>query len=116
MARNLRKKIVVKNIFGIIEPGNKRKEIFETLFSSDKIIIEKITSSGQNYLDEGWMIQENDEWVILLQGKAELLFENNNIVKMSKGDYIFIPRKLKHKLKFTSKKPCCIWLAVHGKF
>lgn len=101
------------NIFDQI-PQNIPLEIFETLFKSDKILIERIVSAGHITRDNQWYDQEKDEWVILIQGNSTLEFEHGNNLELKSGDYFFIPRKTKHRVIFTSTSPPCIWLALHA--
>lgn len=90
------------------------KEHFHLLYSDKNIRIERIISFGQVTRNNVWLDQKKDEWVILLQGKAEILFENNiNKASLKKGDYILIPSHCKHRITFTSSNPPCIWLAIH---
>jgi cupin 2 domain-containing protein len=91
------------------------RETFETLFSGTSVRAEKIISKGHVTEPGKWYDQHMDEWVILLQGKASLEFENNCIMDLKAGDFILIPSGKKHRVAFTSKKPTCIWLAVHGR-
>jgi cupin 2 domain-containing protein len=101
------------NIYKIDE-GLRTAEIFSTLFSNGNILIEKIISFGQITKSNEWLEQEKTEWMALLQGEAEILFENdNNKVKMKSGDYALIPSHCRHRVIFTTKEPPCIWLAVH---
>ena len=51
--------------------------------------------------------------MILLQGEAELSYADGSTIKLSAGDYIFIPARQKHRVDYTSSEPPCIWLAVH---
>lgn len=94
---------------------NSKEEIFEKLISGKNITIERIISFGQKTDDDKWLIDNRNEWVLLLQGRAELLFEDGAKLKMRKGDYVLIKSKTKHKVIFTSKSPPCIWLAVSFK-
>ena len=104
----------VKNIFQIpVIPAKTDNEIFETLLKKDKVIIERIISTGQITSENSWYDQEKDEWVLLLQGEAIIEFENSETVKILSGDHIFIPAHKKHKVTSTSENPCCIWLAFH---
>ena len=107
-------KIIRGNIFVAQELISKGEEGFETLFTSEDVKIEKIFTHGKITVPGNWYDQENDEWVILLQGSATLEFSGNELIKLNKGDYLFIPSHTKHRLLTTSKKPNCIWLAVHG--
>ena len=88
-------------------------EYFQTLLETDNILIEKIISKGQKTPENQWLEQDKDEWVILLQGDAEISFENADIKSLKTGDYLFIQKNLKHRVESTSKDPECIWLAFH---
>jgi cupin 2 domain-containing protein len=102
-----------KNIFNT-EELSRIEECFIPIYSNQKIFIEKIVSFGQTTPENDWLEQDRSEWVALLQGEAEILFENDiHKVSMKRGDYIHIPSHCKHKVTFTSVDPPCIWLAVH---
>lgn len=89
-------------------------ENFLSLFSDERICIERIVSFGQKTGNDQWLVQEENEWVILIQGEAEILIKENNMkVYMRKGDHLFIPSNCKHRVSFTSDDPPCIWLAIH---
>ena len=80
------------------------------------IQIERIISTGQTTPSGQWYNQELDEWVILLQGEAELCYADYTKIKLKAGDYLLIPAHTKHRVEYTSIEPPCIWLAVHGQF
>ncbi len=90
------------------------KELFESIVSTDNILIERIISTGQTTPPEEWYDQAKDEWVILLQGEAILSYVDGSQIKLTAGDYLFIPAHQKHRVEYTSSEPPCIWLAVHG--
>ena len=100
------------NIFNLPE-SLPDKELFETLLSGENVKIERIISTGQTTPSGEWYDQETDEWVILLQGEAELSYADGSRIKLRAGDYIFIPAHQKHRVEYTSSSPPCIWLAVH---
>lgn len=89
------------------------EELFESLFFNERILIERIISTGQITPLGEYYNQARDEWVILLQGEAELSYEDNSRIKLLAGDYLFIPAGQKHRVDYTSITPPCIWLAVH---
>jgi cupin 2 domain-containing protein len=89
------------------------QEIFEKIISNDKILIERIISTGQITPPNEWYDQEKDEWVILLQGEAKLSYFDGSIITLKSGDYLFIQAHQKHRVEYTSTKPPCIWLAIH---
>ena len=111
------------NIF-IPNQDNPEEEQFDTLLQTPNIHIEKITSHGQT--SDEWYEQEEDEWVVLIEGEGHLLFEetpspqtatacfeDSSKVKLVKGEYIHIPKMKKHKVIYTSSP--AIWLAIHFK-
>ncbi|RRD39003.1 cupin domain-containing protein [Leptotrichia sp. OH3620_COT-345] len=96
------------NIFEIDKvPEN--EEIITILEKRDNIKIERILSKGQT---TEWMIQDKNEFVLLIQGSAIIEFEDKKI-KMEKGDIVLINKGEKHRVSFTSENPYCIWLCVH---
>ncbi len=88
-------------------------ELFETLLTQKNVVIERIVSQGQITPSGEWYDQDKNEWVILLQGEAELSYEDNSRIKLTKGDYLYIPAHQKHRVDYTSINPICIWLAIH---
>lgn len=90
------------------------KELFEALASGTDVHVERIVSAGGSNPDSDWYDQNQDEWVVLLQGNAILQYENGFEQPMKLGDFVFIPAHCKHRVSFTSTEPPCIWLAIHG--
>ena len=89
-------------------------ERFEQIVSGKNIQIKRIISTGQTTTSGQWYDQTTDEWVILLQGEAELSYVDASRIKLKAGDYLLIPAHTKHRVEYTSVEPACIWLAVHG--
>lgn len=101
------------NLFAL--PNHKSAtELFEALFKSEKILIEKIISCGQKSPEGFWYNQKQDEWVAVLQGQSRLSYSDGRIKNLSAGDFLFIPAGEKHRVDWTSADPPCIWLAIHG--
>ena len=69
-------KSVSTNIFADI-PEQLPEELFECIIKRDNVLIERIVSNGHVTAIDQWYDQSGDEWVILLQGEATLLFEKN---------------------------------------
>jgi cupin 2 domain-containing protein len=90
------------------------RELFESIISNDNLLIERIISTGQTTAPGEWYAQEKDEWVILLQGEASIAYADGSQIKLTTGDYLFIPAHQKHRVDYTSINPPCIWLAIHG--
>ena len=75
--------------------------------------IERIVSKGQTSPAEGWYEQEENEWVTVLRGEAELTFADGRVRRMHPGDYIRIAAGEKHRVSWTVPDEETIWLAVH---
>lgn len=101
------------NIFDIPKNLPKNFELFQSIISNDNLSIERIISTGQKTPDNQWLEQDKNEWVILLQGEAEMQFEDGISRILIAGDYLNIPKSTKHKVLRTTSEPACIWLAVH---
>ncbi|MFH1062665.1 MAG: phosphoribosylaminoimidazole carboxylase [Candidatus Omnitrophota bacterium] len=102
------------NLFARI-PDKFTEEIFNTLFETDNLKIERIVSNGHCTDKDQWLEQDRDEWVFLIQGAAKLLFkQQSQTVNMKPGDYVFIKAYAKHRVERTDLKQKTIWLAVHG--
>lgn len=73
--------------------------------------IESIHSRGQVSPDGFWYDQQEDEWVMLAQGGATLEIETQSPVTMRAGDYLLIPRGIKHRVSESSDD--AVWLVLH---
>ena len=103
----------VGNLFdGILE--RMKEEIFETLIQTDHFQLEKIISRGHATPPGEWYNQDREEWVVLLKGRAGLLFEGETEVQvMGPGDCLQIPSHRRHRVEWTDPNGETIWLALH---
>jgi cupin 2 domain-containing protein len=102
------------NIFTLPAPLP-ASELVEPLIPDRGVLIERIISSGQASPPGFWYDQERDEWVVLLQGEAEIAYTDGRRVSLAAGDTLFIAAHERHRVEYTSANPPCLWLAVHGK-
>lgn len=86
-----------------------KDELISVLEHNQKIRIERIISTGQQ---SDWYDQQEHEYVILLEGRAQLVFEDDRKVTLVKGDTLLILPHQKHRVAYTSTDPPCIWLCV----
>jgi cupin 2 domain-containing protein len=93
-------------------PRDLNLEVFEELVHASTVRIERIVSKGQTTPEVGWYDQEENEWVMVVKGKACLEFEDGSICDLSAGDYINISAHVKHKVLWTDPNHMTIWLAV----
>ncbi len=95
-------------------PGALDQEQFDTLVKSAHIHLERIVSNGQCSPEGFWYDQDQNEWVLLMQGSAGLEFEGESkVIEMHPGDCINIPAHRRHRVVWTSSNGPTIWLAVH---
>jgi cupin 2 domain-containing protein len=103
----------INNIFKNI-PAALPEELIDIISSKNNVKIERIVSRGHSSPDTFWYDQQQDEYVILLKGKAGLLFQDRaDVVVLEPGDYINIPAHVKHRVEWTSRDEETVWLAVH---
>jgi cupin 2 domain-containing protein len=91
----------------------KEEESFDELLRAGTVRIERIVSQGHTSPAAGWYDQEDNEWVLVLEGEGRILFEDGREVTLHKGDFHSIPAHEKHKVSWTDPERLTIWLAVH---
>ena len=102
-----------RNIFSEI-PSTVRNEIFEVIADSRNVRIERILSKGHTTPAGEWYDQDLNEFVVLLKGRATLLFEvNNELYDLKPGDFINIPAHTRHRVEWTEENKVSVWLAVY---
>jgi cupin 2 domain-containing protein len=102
----------IKNIFHDIPPDIP-DEIIDKIISSDKIRVEKIVSKGHSTPADFWYDQYENEWVLVVKGKARLkFFDDADLVELKEGDYLNISAHTKHRVEWTDPETETIWLAV----
>ncbi len=94
-------------------PQNLDNEVFEKLIESDNVRIERIISKGHTSPKSGWYDQKQQEWVVLVKGKAVIAFADKPSVTLLAGDYISLQAHEKHRVDWTDPDIETIWLAVH---
>ncbi|WP_089710783.1 cupin domain-containing protein [Halomonas daqiaonensis] len=102
----------MNNLFTSI-PLSLEAEQFKALAGGKDVSIERIVSRGQRSPEEGWYDQPQHEWVVVLQGRAVLAFEQGEDVELAPGDYWTIPAHCRHRVKWTDPQQATVWLAVH---
>lgn len=89
------------------------KELFFPIIDNNSFLIEKIVSNGHFTPDNEWYDQDRAEWVILLTGSAEIIFDDNSMIDLVPGDYILIPAHKRHRVVKTDPYKESVWLAIH---
>lgn len=80
-------------------------ETIVALLQNKNVRIEKIVSDAHV---SDWYDQDEDEWVCLLTGEADIQFTDKTKTLLP-GDTLYLPRHTLHRVSRTTK---CIWLCV----
>ena len=105
-------KSVVGNLFSKL-PSARRGEVVTEMLSSKATRIERIVSAGQTTPTDAPLVQDHDEWVIVLAGEAILRIADSDDVVLKPGDHVTITTGQEHWVSATSIDPPTVWLVVH---
>src|SRR6185436_19202088 len=95
-------------------PSNAAQEVITTLLTTRNVRIESIVSHGHASPEGFWFDQDWAEWVIVVKGSAELLFEGESAPRVLKsGDHVEIAPHARHRVTATDPHEPTVWLAVH---
>ena len=92
--------------------ANLPDEQFQMLLTAPGLRIERIISHGHASADGLWYDQPHHEWILLLQGAAQLRFDDA-LVELRPGDFMNIPPHRRHRVEWTTPDHPTVWLAVH---
>lgn len=104
---------MTKNLFDDLV-FDKSSEKLETLIENEKVKIEKIITSGQASKKGFWYDQEWDEFVVVLEGSAQITFETKQVT-LEKGDFLYIKAHERHHVSWSDPNIVTLWLAVYIK-
>ena len=89
-------------------------EFFEDLLSRPGVRIERIVSNGHVSPEGVWFDQDQDEWVTVAEGAADLEIEGEpEARRLERGDWVFLPAHCRHRVVWTADDGPTVWLAVH---
>lgn len=94
-------------------PRDDGSEIVSTLLDHPAARIERIVSRGQITPEHQPYDQPQDEWVLLLAGRATIWLEDRGELALAPGDALLIPAHVRHRVTFTQVEPPTVWLAIH---
>lgn len=103
------------NIFTQL-PARLPEEEISILAARPGAVVERIVSMGHASPPGFWCDQDFAEWVILLEGAAELLIEGEGEPRVLRpGDYVDLPPHVRHRVEWTDPDRPTVWLAAHWK-
>jgi cupin 2 domain-containing protein len=94
-------------------PDGADGEEFLPLVANGATRIERIVSTGQASPPGFWYDQDDDEFVLLVAGRAVLAIAGQGEpLVLEPGDWANFPAHCRHRVEWTSAEPPTIWLAV----
>ena len=94
-------------------PAGADGEDFLPLAANGATRIERIVSTGQASPPDFWYDQDEDEFVLLVAGRAVLAIAGRDEpLILQPGDWANLPARCRHRVDWTSAEPPTIWLAV----
>lgn len=100
------------NLFSDL-PAALSEEQIEVLATGASARIERIVSTGQSSREGFWYDQDQDEWVVVLRGRAVVEIEGAEAIEMGPGDWLLLSAHHRHRVSWTSTDEPTVWLAVH---
>lgn len=97
------------NFFEIENLGH-NEESFFSLFENQAIKIERIVSRAQASEEGFYYDQEDGEWLLVLEGEAEIGYPDKTVTRLKKGDTLYLPPHQLHRVNKTTNPT--LWLAV----
>jgi len=89
------------------------QESITVLLEQPGLRLERIHSCQSSSPDDFWYNQSEHEWVVLLQGSAQLQFADEEVPRLlSQGDCLRISAGRRHRVVSTDPAPGCVWLAL----
>ena len=102
------------NFFDLPAATTKDGEAFDDLLAVPGLRIERIVSRGQVSPPGFWYEQSWDEWVLVVEGEAQLEIDGQSEpVWLAAGDHVWLPAGCRHRVTYTRTAPPTVWLAVH---
>ena len=104
------------NLFADLPGATVDEEEVMTLLDAAGMQLLRIVTPGQATPDGGWYDQNEDEWVVLLQGRAGLIIEGETVARqLEPGDWVLLPAHFRHRVQWTDPNGPTVWLALHYK-
>ncbi len=89
-------------------------EQVDDLLVGGQFTLKRIVSTGQATPPGAWYDQAEDEWVVLLQGRARLRIDGDGSPRdLGPGDWLLLPAHCRHRVDWTSEAEPTVWLALH---
>jgi cupin 2 domain-containing protein len=104
--------IVLSNNLLTSIPDASAGEVVTALVTRGAVRIERIVSQGQASPEGHWYDQAEHEFVLLVQGHAELDFADGRTVPLRPGDWLEIEAHVRHRVRATAPNEPTVWLVA----
>jgi cupin 2 domain-containing protein len=95
-------------------PPDAGQEVFESLVKTGAFRLERIVTRGQTTPAGQWYDQQLPEWVMVLSGRARLVFEEpDETIELGPGDALIIDAHRRHRVDWVDERAPVVWLALH---
>lgn len=95
-------------------PGELPEELFTDILATDAFRVERIVSQGRASPEGFWYDQDQNEWVLVLEGAARIGFADEaDAVDLGPGDCLTISAHRRHRVEWTAPDRSTVWLAIH---
>lgn len=95
-------------------PTDLPEELFTTILHATGLRVERIVSEGHASPPGFWYDQEDNEWIIIVEGSAAIEFEGDSKpTELQRGSYLNIPAHTRHRVAWTDLNQQTVWLAIH---
>eukprot|EP00607_Mallomonas_marina_P004210 CAMPEP_0182428084 /NCGR_PEP_ID=MMETSP1167-20130531/21008_1 /TAXON_ID=2988 /ORGANISM="Mallomonas Sp, Strain CCMP3275" /LENGTH=142 /DNA_ID=CAMNT_0024610745 /DNA_START=288 /DNA_END=713 /DNA_ORIENTATION=+ len=103
------------NVYSSVVPGQvyPEEQLTPLLSCPIGLRVNHIVSTGHVTAEDEWYDQQDNEWVLLINGTATLQFVDGMTHDMVAGSYLYIPRHCRHRVLRTSVSPAAVWVAIH---
>ncbi|HET7538935.1 MAG TPA: cupin domain-containing protein [Polyangiaceae bacterium] len=93
-------------------PNAAAGEVTTPLVTRGGVRFERIVSQGQASPEGFWYDQPEHEFVLLLQGQAELEFADGQTVTLRTGNWLEIAAHVRHRVRSTAPDTATVWLVA----
>ena len=100
------------NLWADLPSAHLPEELVTTLLQAANLRIERIVSHGHASPAGFWYDQPEHEWILVLQGAAQLEFADRT-VSLQPGDTLNLPAHTRHRVAWTTPDEPTLWLAIH---
>lgn len=94
-------------------PLSAAEELLAPLAEGGRFRLLRIVSTGQATPPDQWYDQPENEWVVVLRGRAGLRIAGEATRELGPGDWLLLPAHRRHRVEWTAQNEPTVWLALH---